>query len=121
MPRLTRQRRKTASDNAIYNALVDEFLRVNPACAYCGRPATQCDHICSGPARRKTLRNFDTINACCADCNQAHYPAAVKLAAKLRHVVRAVIDGRDKAFSTGDDQYIVDQLEVELMRGRIKC
>ena len=68
-PKLTRQRRKTISEDAEYNALRDIYLEQNPLCMWCRGQATEVHHILRGKYRRHGLRNPLTWLAVCRRCH----------------------------------------------------
>ncbi len=116
--KLTRERLARLSDDAAYNAVGDVFKTANPHCFYCGQPfepgQLQNDHMAGGPNRGESLLNFDTICNTCQTCHDKGIPVHEKLAAKLVHVVRAVIGYRGKAFNESEDNHILKRLRKAL-------
>lgn len=64
-PKRTRERH---TGNSSYRTLRAKVLKANPACAYCGRPATEVDHIVPVAAGgTNTPRN---LAPSCRACNR---------------------------------------------------
>ncbi len=93
-PRITRQRAKRMSEDAEYNAVRDVYLRENPQCCWCLKPASQVHHIAGGIHRRKSLANPDTWLPVCDVCHEYIAAQPVKLQCLIKHMATDAAVGR---------------------------
>lgn len=54
--------------NSSYRRLRARVLKANPACAYCGRPATEVDHIV--PVSQGGTNTIHNLAPACTACNR---------------------------------------------------
>lgn len=107
---MRRESKKRAKLNRDYEPRAAEYRELNPVCAYCGAPTECVDHICSGGNKEATLTDFDTINPSCWSCNREHFPIDVKLAAKVRHVVRRIEQRRGRRLTAEQLNKVIEGL-----------